>query len=79
MTKEIDLHGYPLATAIKTIQRLIVKNPKCNKIIVIHGFNNGNVIKEALVNHICIHNNRVIKTLPAPFNEGRTWIYLKII
>ena len=77
MTKTIDVHDYSLTCAIRKIQRTIIENPKANKIIVIHGFNNGDVIKNTLTDFRLIHNKRVIKTLPEPFNEGRTWIYLK--
>lgn len=77
MTKIIDLHDFSLGCAIKKIQRTIVENPECKKLIVIHGFNNGDVIKNTLADFRLIHNKRVIKTLPEPFNEGRTWIYLK--
>lgn len=77
MTKELDLHGYSLPCAIKKIQKTIVSNPYCKMIIAIHGFNNGDIIKNALMDYRCIHNKRVIKTLPEPFNEGRTFIYLK--
>ena len=77
MTKTIDVHDYSLTCAIRKIQRTIIENPKANKIIVIHGFNNGTVIKDALSNYKNIHNKRVYNTLVDPFNYGRTWIYLK--
>ena len=48
MTKILDLHDFSLGCAIKKIQRTIVENPECKKLIVIHGFNNGDVIKNIL-------------------------------
>ena len=77
MTKILDLHGFTPQVAVKKIQKTIMENPKCEKLIAIHGFNRGNAIKNILLDHHNIHNNRTIKTIPEPFNEGRTWIYLK--
>ena len=77
MSIEIDVHGYSTEATIKTIQRLIVQNPKLTCIEVIHGYNNGSKIKDLLKNKFNIHNKRVLKTLPAPFNDGRTMIFLK--
>ena len=77
MLIELDVHGYTIDYTIKTIQKTIVNNPKCSCIEVIHGFNNGSKIKELLRNKFNIHNRRVLKTLPVPFNDGRTMIILK--
>ena len=77
MSIELDVHGYSTDYTIRTIQKIIVDNPKCECIEVIHGFNNGSRIKELLKNKINIHNKRVIKTVPVPFNSGRTKILLK--
>ena len=51
MTKTINIHDYSLTCAIRKIQRTIIENPKANKIIVIHGFNNVTVIKDTLSNY----------------------------
>lgn len=77
MNIEIDVHGCTLDEVIHKLQRLIVSNPKCRMIEVIHGFNNGCVIKNALKNKNNIHSKRVSSTCAKPFNEGRTLIYLK--
>ncbi len=77
MLIELDVHGLTIPSVIKMIQRLIVKNPNCSCIEVIHGYNSGSKIKEYLKNKTNIHNKRVAKTLPTPFNEGRTMIFLK--
>lgn len=74
---ELDLHGLTCNEAIREIQRTIVKNPTWTYIIAIHGYNNGNKLKRLLENGHNIHNRRVIKTEPDPYNKGRTYIYLK--
>ena len=79
MSIEIDVHGYSVETTIKTIQKLIVQNPKCSCIEVVHGFNNGCLIKNILSNKWNIHSRRALKTLPVPFNDGRTMILLKLL
>lgn len=76
MTKEINVHDCTKKEAIRNIQKVIVKYPTLDLLIVIHGFNNGSAIKEMLKNKYNIHNKRVKKTIPEPFNDGRTWIYL---
>lgn len=78
MPIELDVHGYSSDMMIRTIQKLIVQNPKCTCIEVIHGFNNGCTLKKILMNKWNIHNKRVLKTLPVPFNDGRTMIILKL-
>lgn len=75
--RELDLHGLTCDEAIREIQRTIVKNPTWTYIIAIHGYNNGNKLKRLLENGHNIHNRRVIKTEPDPYNKGRTYIYLK--
>ena len=75
---EFDVHGYSIEVAIRRIQRLIIDHPDCTCIEIIHGYNNGNAIKRVLSNAANIHSRRVIKTLPVPFNEGRTMIFLKM-
>ena len=77
MLVELDIHGFTVSQAIHTIQRTIIANPKCTCIEVIHGFNNGCILKKALMDKNNIHSKKVLKTLPAPFNEGRTLIFLK--
>ncbi|MDE6408146.1 MAG: Smr/MutS family protein [Anaeroplasmataceae bacterium] len=77
MSVELDLHGFTIPQAIHMIQRTIVANPKCTCIEVIHGYNNGCILKNVLKNKYNIHNRKVIKTVPAPFNEGRTLIFLE--
>lgn len=74
---ELDLHGLTCDEAIREIQRTIVKNPTWTYIIAIHGYNNGDKLKHLLENGHNIHNRRVIKTEPDPYNKGRTYIYLK--
>ena len=79
MTLELDLHGLTSEEAIYAIQRTIVNNPLCDYIEVIHGFNNGSVLKDLLSNKSNIHNRRVLATYPKPYNKGRTVIALKKI
>ena len=77
MTLELDLHGFTIPQAIYKIQRTIVNNPLCRCIEVIHGFNHGCGLKNILKDKYNLHSKRVLKTLPVPFNEGRTYIILK--
>ena len=77
MSVELDLHGFTISQAIHEIQHTIIANPKCTCIEVIHGYNHGNILKNILRNKKNLHNRRVLKTLPVPFNEGRTFIFLK--
>ena len=79
MTLEIDLHGKTSDEAIYLIQRTIVQNPNCDRIDVIHGFNNGCVLKNLLKKKENIHSKRVVGTSPNPYNLGMTTIYLKIL
>ena len=78
MSIELDVHGLTVEETVRTIQRLIVDNPYCSCIEVIHGFNNGSKIKSLLSNKFNIHSKRVIRTAPVPYNAGRTMIYLKL-
>ena len=73
----IDVHGFTVAEAIYAIQRLIVNNPQCGCIEVIHGYNNGDAIKQALSNKFNIHSKRVLNTYQDEFNAGKTIICLK--
>ena len=77
ITLEINLHDLTLVEAIRKIQRVIVDNLKCCKIIAIHGYHNGAVIKDALKDKNNLHNKRVIKTEEDLSNPGRTYIYLR--
>ncbi len=74
----LDLHSFTISQALHEIQRTIVANPKCNCIEVIHGYNQGEQLKLFLKDKNNLHNKRVLKTQPVPFNEGRTFIILKI-
>lgn len=76
---ELDLHGLTCDETIREIQRTIVKNQIWTYIIAIHGYNNGNKLKRLLEPQYGhnIHNRRVIKTEPDPYNKGRAYIYLK--
>ena len=76
MTLELDLHGLTPSIAIQRIQRFIVENPQCDCIEIIHGYNKGKKLKFVLEDKNNRHNKRVIKTLPVPFNAGRTFIFL---
>ncbi|MDE5714659.1 MAG: Smr/MutS family protein [Anaeroplasmataceae bacterium] len=77
MALELDLHGFTIPQALYEIQRTIIANPKCNCIEIIHGYNQGNKIKHFLRDKNNIHNRRVIRTIPVPLNDGRTFIFLK--
>ena len=78
MTLEIDLHGKTSDEAIYLLQRTIIQYPHCDRIDVIHGFNNGCVLKNLLRKKENIHSKRVLSTRPDPYNLGRTTIFLRI-
>ena len=76
-TLEIDVHGFSKDATVRAIQNLIRRHPEATYIEVIHGYHNGCAIKNLLSNKCNIHSSRVLRTLPVPFNDGRTMIILK--
>ena len=79
MMIELDVHGLSVSEAIYKIQRVIVNNPKCDCLEVIHGYNNGQAIKNELRNKNNIHSKRVLNTYQDEFNAGKTVICLKVM
>jgi DNA-nicking Smr family endonuclease len=75
-SKTIDIHGLTSLEAKAKIEKEIANAPSfIKKIIVIHGFNSGNVLQETIRKNIRSH--RIIEIVPSFFNEGTTVIYLK--
>lgn len=76
MQKTIDIHGYTVDEAKREIERTIVKLDKSvTELIVIHGFRNGNRLKELLSNPNGIRSNR-IRRRKYTMNQGETILVL---
>ncbi len=74
-TITIDVHGYLKEEAISKIKKDITMAPKTiEKVIVIHGYNNGTVLKDAIKR---MHSPRILEICPSFSNEGETIIWLK--
>ena len=71
-TITIDVHGYLKEEAIR---KDISMAPKTiEKVVVIHGYNNGIVLKDAIKR---MHSPRILEICPSFSNEGETIIWLK--
>jgi len=78
MTKTIDVHGLTGDEAKARIEREIrIAPPKCESIIVIHGCNNGTVLRDTVRTRV--RSKRILEIHPCFLNDGQTTIYLKKI
>lgn len=78
---EIDVHGLKRLEAKEFIYQELKKCIKNHiyTIRIIHGFNNGTVIKDWLINSKDLLNDfNISKVESDPINSGATLIYLKI-
>ncbi len=75
-TKIVDIHGLTSNEAKICIEKEINASPNSiKKIVVIHGYNKGNVLQETV--HKKIHSQRILEISPSFVNEGASIIYLK--
>lgn len=73
----IDLHGLTSAEAKKKLERELARAPReIKRLIVIHGCNNGTVLRDMVRS---LHHPRILETVPTFSNDGETVIYLKRI
>lgn len=74
----LDLHGYCVEDALKTIQKTVMdpKNKNVQYIEVIHGFNNGDEIKKICSHPRYLRCKRIKKTTLKLNNPGATLLWL---
>jgi len=72
MIVEIDIHGLTEQVAIKTLEKFIVScDHSVTEIVVIHGFNSGNVLKDMVRNSNKLRSKR-IRRRKISMNQGET-------
>ena len=75
VTLQVDIHGMTSAEAKKSLERLLssIKDPTIKEVLVIHGYHNGNVLKNMVrkLKHPCI-KQRVLS-----LNNWETTLVLK--
>lgn len=72
----IDIHGLTVEDALYDVRELLQKAPvNAEKIVVVHGYNNGTRLREAVRTRL--HSPRILEICPNFFNEGETVIWLK--
>lgn len=71
----IDVHGKFVEDALQAVRQAIASAPfTIEKVVVIHGYNNGTAIKEALRR---LHGPRIVEVSPSLLNPGETVVWLK--
>ena len=78
---QLDLHSFTLKEAKEQIKKTIAYcyNNNINSIEIIHGFNNGQQIKNYLKNSKELRNLKEVKDIfPSLLNSGKSIIYLNI-
>ena len=74
-TLRIDLHGMYVEDAMELLRERVARAPRGTvKIVVIHGFNRGSALKEAVRR---FRAPRVVEVSPSFLNEGETVIWLR--
>lgn len=72
----IDVHGLKVEDALYDIGEFIARQPHgVEKIVVVHGYNNGTALKDAVKRRL--HSPRILEIAPSFLNPGETVIYLK--
>ena len=72
----IDIHGKYVEDALAEVREFVRRSPKeAEKIVVIHGYNRGTALRDALRTRLCSPRIRLIE--PSFFNQGETYIWLK--
>lgn len=75
---EIDVHGMNVVDALTSIEREVANAPSGTyRIRVIHGFNNGTRIKDAIVRELGHGIVPKIKRIVPGSNQGTTELVLK--
>lgn len=74
-TIRIDLHGMYVEDALELLRERVARAPRgTEKIVVIHGYNRGSALKEAVRQ---FRAPRVVEVSPSFMNEGETVIWLR--
>ena len=75
-TLTINIHGMYVDDALKAVREFVNNAPRnVDKIIVIHGYNNGTALKDAIRHRL--HSPRILEIAPSFFNEGETTLWLR--
>ena len=74
-TLRVDLHGMYVEDAMELLRERVARAPRgTEKIVVIHGYNRGSALKEAVRR---FRAPRVVEVAPSFLNEGETVICLR--
>lgn len=72
----INIHGMYVEDALKTLREFVAKAPHTvEKIIVVHGYNNGTALQDAVRHRL--HCARIQEIVPSFYNEGETILWLR--
>ena len=73
--KTVDLHGMTSSEAKKKLERELTRaSAEIKRIVVIHGCNNGTVLRDMVRR---LRHPRILEAVPTFSNDGETVIYLK--
>ena len=74
-TLRIDIHGMYVEDAMELLRDRVARAPLgTEKIVVIHGYNRGSALKEAVRR---FRAPQVVEVVPSFLNEGETVIWLR--
>lgn len=77
MTVEVDIHGMVEYDAIKYLEKTLASlNKDVREVIVIHGFNKGNVLKEMVRNPNKLRSKKIIRR-KITMNQGQTILVIR--
>ena len=72
----IDVHGMYVEDAVELLQRRVAGAPPgTEKIVVVHGYNRGTALRDAI--RARLRSPRIRMVEPAFFNDGETYVWLK--
>lgn len=75
-TLTINLHGLYVEEAMQRLRKFVAEAPKTTeKIIVIHGYNNGTALQEAVRHRL--HSPRIQEVSARFGNDGESIIWLR--
>lgn len=72
---QFDLHGYNRKTAERQIKNIIAVIPQECYLEIIHGYNNGTVLKELINSEL--KNDRIAERIAKKNNPGVTTVHIK--
>ncbi|MCR4964881.1 MAG: Smr/MutS family protein [Bacteroidales bacterium] len=74
-TIRVDIHGMYVEDAMELLRARIERAPRgTEKIVVVHGYNRGTALKEAVRR---LRSPRIVEIAPSFVNEGETVIWLR--